>query len=81
MTSKPETVLKQIEGLPCKAHSEKFIEFYNWLIDEEDSKPTNGITYLKTLRPFSLHNIKVELEDVSKEDVLDFLNTKKKPLR
>ena len=35
MTSKLETILKQIKELSNSNHSKSFLEFYGWLIEDE----------------------------------------------
>jgi len=78
MTSKPETVLKQIERLENQEHSEIFLEFYDCLTEDQDSTPRNASTYLKILRMFSIGIGSKKLEEVTKEDVVGFLDEKKK---
>ena len=46
MASKPETVLKQIKELSNSNHSKSFLDFYNWLIEDEDSNVRNAINYI-----------------------------------
>ena len=45
MTTKPETVIKQIEELP-KIQRLPLFQFKDWLIEEEDSSMTNVGNYL-----------------------------------
>ena len=53
MTTKPETVFKQIEELP-KIHSIPPLEFKDWLLDDEGSMPSNAANYLRVLKLFSI---------------------------
>ena len=78
MTSKPETVIKQIEVLENKTHSEIFMDFYIWLTEEQDSSTRNASTYLKILRMFSMHVGQKPINSISKEDVISFLDKRKK---
>ena len=78
MTSKPETVIKQIENLENKVHSKTFLDFYNWLTDDQDSSPRNATTYLKILRMFSIDLGTKKLDDITKADITDFLDKRKK---
>ena len=72
MTSKPETVLKQIEQLDCKDHSKIFLEFYDWLTEDQDNSARNASTYLKILRMFSISVGNKDLGKSSKMTLLDF---------
>lgn len=80
MTSKPETVIKQIQTLENKIHSEVFLEFFRWLTEEQNSGTRNAITYLKILKMFSNHIGKQNLDSISKEDVISFLDKRKKSI-
>ena len=80
MTSKPETVLKQIENLENKEHSKTFLEFYNWLTDDQDSSARNASSYLKILRMFSIDLGTKSLDKITKEDVTGFLDKRKKSI-
>lgn len=77
MTSKPETILKQIEELSNSNHSKSFLEFYNWLIDDEDSSVRNAINYLMILRLFSVEISGKDLNNITKDDVLKVLGKRK----
>ncbi len=78
MTSKPQSVLRQIRNLENKQHSKTFLEFYDWLTEDQDSSPRNAIAYLKVLRMMSIHIGKKKLDKISKADVVGFLDSKKK---
>lgn len=80
MTPKPETVIKQIQNLENKTHSEIFLEFYRWLTEEQNSSARNATTYLKILRMFSIHIEKTSIDSITKEDVLLFLDKRKKSI-
>lgn len=80
MTSKPETVIKQIENLENKTHSETFLKFYRWLTEEQDSSSRNATTYLKILRMFSIDIEDKHLDSILKEDVISFLDKRKKSI-
>ena len=53
MTTKPETVIKQIEELP-KIQRLPLLQFKDWLLEEEDSSMTNVGNYLRVLKLFSI---------------------------
>ena len=78
LTSKPETVLKQIEQLENKEHSKTFLEFYNWLVDDQDSSERNASAYLKILRMFFMDLGTKSLDKITKEDIISFLDKRKK---
>ena len=78
MTSKPETVLLQIEQLENQDHSKLFLQFYHWLTDDEDSSVRNATNYMMILRLFSVEIAKKDLKDVTKDDVIQFLDKRKK---
>jgi len=80
LTSKPETILLQIKELDNQNHSESFLKFYNWLIDDEDSSVRNATNYLMILRLFSKDISHKGLTDVTKEDVITFLDKRKKSI-
>ena len=80
MTSKPQTILKQIKELENQSHSRSFLEFYEWLIDEEDSSIRNAINYLMVLRLFSVENSSKSLSDITKENITNFLDKRRKSL-
>ncbi len=73
MTTKPETVFQQVSEL-SKHHSIPLLQFKDWLVEEEDSKLSNALNYLRVLKLFSSHIGKKEFKDITKEDVLEFLN-------
>ena len=77
LTTKPETVIKQIEELP-KIHSTSLLQFKDWLIDDEDSMLSNAANYLRVLKLFSFDLGTKEFKDITKEDVLEFLDKRKK---
>ncbi len=79
MTTKPETVIKQIEELP-KIQCLPLIQFKDWLVEEEDSSMTNVGNYLRVLKLFSIELGNKEFKNISREDVLDFLNRRKKSI-
>ncbi|MEX2192509.1 MAG: hypothetical protein WD717_03920 [Nitrosarchaeum sp.] len=79
MTTKPETVIKQIEELP-EIHSRPLLQFKDWLVDEEDSMLTNAANYLRVLKLFSFDFGEKDFRDVTKEDVLNFLDKRKKSI-
>ncbi len=79
MTTKPETVIKQIEELP-KIQRLPLLQFKDWLIEEEDSSMTNVGNYLRVLKLFSIELGNKEFKNISREDVLDFLNRRKKSI-
>ncbi|MDH3313064.1 MAG: site-specific integrase [Nitrosopumilus sp.] len=78
MTTKPETVIKQIERLP-EIHSRPLLQFKDWLVDE-DSMLSNAANYLRVLKLFSFDLGKKEFKDVTREDVLEFLDKRKKSI-
>jgi len=43
LTSKPETIILQIKELKNKHHSDSFLEFNDWLLDDEDSSVRNAV--------------------------------------
>ena len=79
MTTKPETVIRQIEGLP-KIHSKPLLQFKDWLVDDEDSMLSNAGNYLRVLKLFSFDLGKKEFKDITREDVLKFLDKRKKSI-
>jgi len=79
VTTKPETVIKQIEELP-KIQRLPLLQFKDWLIEEEDSSMTNVGNYLRVLKLFSIELGNKEFKNISREDVLDFLNRRKKSI-
>lgn len=79
LTTKPETVIKQIEELP-EIHSKPLLQFKDWLIDEEDSMLSNAANYLRVLKLFCLNLDEKEIRDVTREDVLEFLDKRKKSI-
>ena len=79
MTSKPETIIQQIKEL-SKDHSELLIEFKDWLTDEENSSLCNATNYLRVLKLFSEHIGLKDLKKITKEDIITFLDKRKKPI-
>jgi hypothetical protein len=71
VTTKPETIIKQIEELP-KIQRLPLLQFKDWLIEEEDSSMTNVGNYLRVLKLFSIELGEKEFKNISREDVLDF---------
>ena len=65
-------------NLENKEHSETFLKFYNWLTDDQDSSAQNASTYLKILRLFSIDVGCKRLDKITKEDVIAFLDKRKK---
>jgi len=51
VTTKPETIIRQIEELP-KIQRLPLLQFKDWLIEEEDSSMTNVGNYLRVLKLF-----------------------------
>ena len=80
MTSKPETVLKHIRNLENQEHSSIFLEFHKWLTEEEDSSERNASTYLKILKMLSVDIANTKLDDITKQDIIVFLDKRKKPI-
>ena len=78
MTSKPETVLKQVNELDNENHRKSFLQFYNWLIDDEDRSIRNATNYLMILRLFSKKISNKDLHNINKEDVVQFLDKRRK---
>ena len=56
------------------------LQFKDWLIDEEDSMLSNAANYLRVLKLFSQDLEGKELKQVTKEDVLQFLDKRKKSI-
>ena len=73
MTTKPETVFRQIAELP-KNHSIPLLQFKDWLLDEEDSMPSNAANYLRVLKLFSPSRGNKDFRDRTRERILDFLD-------
>ena len=78
MTSKSETVLRQIHELDNKSHSESFQQFYAWLTEDEDSSIRNATNNLMILRLFSVEISNKSLQDGTRQDVITFLDKRKK---
>ena len=68
MTTKPETVFKQIEELP-RNHSIPLMEFKDWLLDDEDSRASNTANYPLVLKLFSHEIGNKPFRDSTREDV------------
>ena len=77
MTTKPETVIQKVGELP-KNHSIPLLQFKDWLVDEEDSMLSNAANYLRVLKLFSGHIGEKNFKDVTREEVLEFLDQRKK---
>ena len=78
-TTKPETVIKQIEELH-EIHSKPLLQFKDWLVDDEDSMLSNAANYLRVLKLFSLDLGEKDFKKVTREDVLEFLDKRKKSI-
>jgi len=77
MPVKPETLLRRIKSLP--EHQFKiYLEFKDWLENEQDNSERNWFNYFKVLVLFSDHIGAKHLEDVTKDDVIAFLDKRKK---
>ena len=81
MTGKSETVLRQVHELDNKNPSKTFLEFYDWLTEDQDSSKRNTSTCLKILRMFSIDIGSKQLDKITKEDVVEFLDKRKKNLK
>lgn len=80
MPSKPGAIIEQIRLLPCKKHSEIFLSFYRWITEEQDSGVVNAVTYLSILRLFSNFVGSKPLGEITKGDIVEFLDTKKRTI-
>ena len=80
LTTKPETIILNIKELTNQNHSNSFLEFNDWLLDDEDSSVRNASNYLMILRLFSVEVSEKELSEITKEDVIKFLDKRKKSL-
>jgi len=78
LTSKPETIILQIKELKNKNHGDSFLEFNDWLLNDEDSSVRNASNYLMILRLFSLEISGKDLSEITREDVVQFLDKHKK---
>lgn len=79
MPIKPETILRRVRLLP-ECQSQLYLEFKDWLEDEQDNSERNWINYFKVLVLFSDHIGPKKLEDVTKDDILSFLDKRKKSI-
>lgn len=79
MPSKPETVLKKIDLLP-EYQSELCFSFREHLLEENDNSERNCTNYLKIINLFANHIGKKRFEEVTREDVLSFLDKRKKSI-
>jgi hypothetical protein len=79
MPTKPETILKKISLLP-EHQVEPCLKFKEWLEYENDNSERNWINYLKILALFTDHIGNKTFEDVTREDILSFLDKREKPL-
>jgi len=77
MPVKPETILRRVRLLP-EYQSKLYLEFKDWLQNEQDNSERNWLNYFKVLVLFSDHICSKELKDVTKDDVVTFLKKKKK---
>ena len=76
MPVKPETILRRVKLLP-EYQSKLYLEFKDWLENEQDNSERNWLNYFKVLVLFSDHIGSKKL-DVTKEDVITFLDKRKK---
>ena len=65
MPIKPETILRRVKRLP-ECQSRLYLEFKDWLEDEQDNSERNWLNYFKVLALFSDHIGPKRLEDVTK---------------
>ncbi|HUT06801.1 MAG TPA: hypothetical protein VMW74_08975, partial [Nitrosopumilaceae archaeon] len=79
MPSKPETVLKKIDSLPSY-QLKLCLKFKEWLVEENDNTERNWINYLKILNLFAGQLGNRKFEDIKREDVLLFLDQRKKSI-
>ena len=79
MPSKPETVLKKIDQLP-NHQSSQCREFRDYLLYENDNSERNCINYLKIINLFAGHIGDKKFKDVTREDILSFLDKRKKSI-
>ena len=79
MPTKPETILKKIDSLP-DYQSRLCLKFKKWLEYENDNSERNWINYLKILSLFANHIENARFEDVTRDDVLSFLDKRKKSI-
>ena len=79
MPSNPETVLKKIDLLPDH-QAELCLRFRDFLLEENDSSERNCINYLKIINMFAIHIGNKKFEDVTRDDVLSFLDQRKKAI-
>ena len=79
MPVKPETILRRVKLLP-EYQSKIYLEFKDWLVDEQDNSERNWLNYFKVLVLFSDYIGSKKLEDVTKDDVISFLDKRKKSI-
>jgi len=79
LTTKPETIIKQVGEL-SEIHSKLLLQFKDWLIDEEDSMLSNAANYLRVLKLFSNELGEKDFKKVTREDILEFLDKRKKSI-
>ena len=79
MPVKPETILRRVRLLP-KCQFELYLEFKDWLQNEQDNSERNWLNYFKVLVLFSDHIGSKELKDVTKDEVVTFLDKRKKSI-
>ena len=78
MPVKPETILRRVQLLP-EHQSKLYLEFKDWLENEQDNSERNWLNYFKVLVLFSDYiGDKKRLEDVTKDDIVVFLDKRKK---
>ena len=80
MPVKPETILKRVQLL-SEHQSRLYLEFKDWLENEQDNSERNWLNYFKVLVLFSDHiGAKKRLDEVTKDDVIAFLDKRKKTI-
>jgi integrase len=71
--------MKRIDCLPSHQR-ELCVRFRDWLVEENDNSERNWINYFKIISMFSEHIGNKRFQDVTKEDVLSFLDKRKKSI-
>lgn len=79
MPTKPETILKKMGALPYY-QLKLCLQFKEWLEYENDNSERNWINYFKILDLFADHIGNKMFEDVNREDILSFLDKRKKSI-
>lgn len=77
MPTKPETILKKIDSLP-NHQSTLCLKFKEWLEYENDNSERNWINYFKVLSLFADHIGNKAFRNITRDDVLSFLDKRKK---